>query len=99
MAGVRPVRQGICRWFRAHPAVGQILWRARIVLPVVAGLFAQPLRGVQRGLAAHPQSLALPVGQNTQTVGQSAFRENIPLYRNSELADIARTPAQGRGAY
>src|SRR6478609_7264105 len=51
MAGV-PVRQDICRWLRAHPAVRQISWRARTVLPVVAGLLAQSLRGGQRGLAA-----------------------------------------------
>lgn len=52
VAGLRPVRQDICRRLRAHAAVRQILWRARAVLPVVAGSFAQSFRGCERGLAA-----------------------------------------------
>lgn len=52
VAGLRPVRQDICRRLRAHAALRQILWRARAVLPVVAGPFAQSFRGCERGLAA-----------------------------------------------
>lgn len=50
VAGLRPVRQDICRRLRAHAALRQILWRARAVLPVVAGSFAQSFRGCERGL-------------------------------------------------
>lgn len=50
VAGLRPVRQDICRRLRAHAAVRQILWRARAILPVVAGSFAQSFRGCERGL-------------------------------------------------
>lgn len=52
VAGLRPVRQDICRRLRAHEAVRQISRRARAVLPVVAGPFAQSFRGCERGLAA-----------------------------------------------
>ncbi|MGL3108662.1 hypothetical protein [Bradyrhizobium sp. BR 1432] len=56
--------------------------------------------GIPDCAALHPgyKTLRCPSGK-TRKPWVNARRQNIPLYRNSEMTYVSRNPAQGRGAY
>ncbi|MFK4506463.1 hypothetical protein ABIF81_001641 [Bradyrhizobium daqingense] len=82
--------------FERTRAVRQISRRARLVLPVVAGLSAQPLRGLERGLAAflrvHPRS---PGERSDTRDGAGRIPDVAALIRATRLC-VARRAKHAR---
>ena len=101
VAGLRPVRQDLCRWIRAHAALSQISRRARAVFPAVAGVPAQPLHGVQRRLIAASDAPTIPcVARPAKRAGWGNSLgqkySTLPKFNGACVAKLGRDAARMR---